>query len=98
MISRIIQTAVRIILDIMRKPNPIIVLSYIQNSKRYKERFAVKRLVRLKTAAGHFCCSVIFAALKWLRHQHPIIFFSTTPSNNSRYSANRMSQLPDIET
>ena len=83
---------------IMREPNPIIVLLYIQNSDRCKKRFAVKRLVRLtfQTAAGHFCCFVIFAALKRLRHQRPIIFF-TAPSNNSRYSAEMMPRLPDIE-
>ena len=84
----------------MRKPSSIIVLLYIQKSDRYKERLAVKRLVRLtfQTAAGHFCCFVIFAALRWLRHQRPIIFvFWTAPSNNSRYFAEMMSRLPDIE-
>ena len=53
------------ILDSMGKPNPIIVLLYIQNSDRCKKRFAVKRLVRLtfQTAAGHFRSFVIFADL-----------------------------------
>ena len=89
MISRIIQTAVWIILDFMQKPNPIIVLLYIQNSDQCKKRFAVKRLMRLslQTATGYFCCFVIFAALRWLRHQRPIIFCWTAQSNNSRYSA-----------
>ena len=64
------------ILDIMRKPNSILVLLYIQNSDRCKKRFAIKRLVRLtfQTTAGHFCCFVIFTALRWLRHQRPVIF------------------------
>ena len=75
-LRRITLTEVWVILDIMRKCNPIIVLLYIQNSDRCKKRFAVKRLVRLnfQTAAGHFCCFVIVAALRWLRHQRPIIF------------------------
>ena len=92
-------TLVWIILDIMRKPNPIIVLLYIQNSDRCKKRFTVKRLERLtfQTAAGHFRCFIIFVALWWLRHQCPIIFFWTAPSNNSRYSAEMMSRFPDIE-
>ena len=92
-------TEVWIILDIMRKPNPIIVLLYIQNSDRCKKIFAVKRLVRLtfQTAADHFCCFVIFTALRWLRHQRPIIFFWAAPSNNSRYSAEMMSRLPNID-
>ena len=74
-LRRITLTLVWIILDIMRKPNPIIVLLYIQNSDRCKKRFAVKRLVWLtfQTAEGHFCCFVIFAASRWLRHQRPII-------------------------
>ena len=69
-------TEVLIILDILRKPNPIIVLLQIQNSNRCKKRFAVKRLVLLtfQTAASHFCCFVIFTALRWLRHQRPITF------------------------
>ena len=77
-------TEVWIILDIMRKPNPIIVLLYIENSDRCKKRFVVKRLVKLtfQTAADHFCCFVIFAA---------------APSNNSRYLAEMMSRLPGIE-
>ena len=89
-LRRIILTEVWIILHIMRKPNPIIVLLYIQNSDRYKKGCAVKRFVRLtfQTAAGHFCCFVIFAALRWFRHQHPIIFFFwIATSKNSRYSA-----------
>ena len=79
-------TEVWIILDIMRKQNPTIVLLYIQNSDRCKKRFAVKRLVRLtfQTAAGHFCRFLIFAALRWLSHQHPIIFFCTAPSNKEQ--------------
>ena len=76
-LRRITLTEVWIILDIMRKPNPIIVLLYIQNSDRCKKKFAVKRLGRLtfRTAARHFRCFVIFAALRLLRHQRPIIFF-----------------------
>ena len=60
-LRRITLTEVWIILDIMRKPNPIIVLLYIQNSDRCKKRFAVKRLVRLtfQIAAGHVCCFVV---------------------------------------
>ena len=41
-LRRITLTEVWIILDITRKPNPIIVLLYIQNSDRCKKRFAVK--------------------------------------------------------
>ena len=65
-----------LILDIMRKPNALFVLLYIHNSDRCKKRIVVKRLVRLafQTAAGHFCCFVIFATLKWLHHQCPIFF------------------------
>ena len=70
-------TEVWIILYIMRKPNPMIVLLYIQNNDRCKERFAVERFVPLpfQTEAGHFCCFVIFSALRWLRHQRPTTFF-----------------------
>ena len=101
-LRRITLTEVWIILDIMRKPNPIIVLLYIPNSDRRKEIFPVKRLVRFtfQTAAGYFCCFVVFAALSWLRPQRPIIFlcfFLTAPSNNSRHSAKVMLRLPDIE-
>ena len=78
-LRRITLTEFWIILDIMYKPSPIIVLLYIQSSDRCNKRFAVKRLVRLtfQTAAGHFCCFVIFAALKWWRHQRPIIFLNS---------------------
>ena len=67
-------TEVWIIPDTMRKPNPIIVLLYIQNSDRCKKRFSVKRLVCLtvQTARGHFCYFVTFALLRWLRHQRPV--------------------------
>ena len=97
-LRRITLTEVWIILGIMRKPNPMIAL-YIQNSDRCKERFAVKRLVRLtfRIAADHFCCFVIFLALRWLRHQRPTILFWTAPSHNSRYLAEKMSRLPDIK-
>ena len=76
-VRRITLTEVWIILDIVRKPNPIIVLLHIQNSDRCKKRFAVKRLVRLtfQTSAGHFCCFVILSALRWSRHERPIILF-----------------------
>ena len=115
MISRIIQTEVNvicrsrrqitlsevwIILDNMRKPNPIIVLLYIQNNHRCKKRFAVKILLRLtfRTVAGHFCCFVISTTLRWLRHQCPIIlFFWTAPSNFLQYSAEMMSRLSGNE-
>ena len=65
MISRFIPTEVTV------------VLLYIQNSDRCKKRFAVKRLVRLtfQATSGLFCCFVIFAVLKWLRHLRPIILF-----------------------
>ena len=85
-------------IELGRKPNPIIVLLHIQNSGRCKKRFAIKRLVRLtfQTAAGHFCCFVIFAALR-LCHQRPIIFFWSAQSNNSRYLAEMISRLPDVQ-
>ena len=90
-IRQITLTSVWIILDIMCQPNPIIVLLFIQNSDRCKKRFAIKRLGRLnfQTAAGHF---VIFAALRWLRHQRPIIYFL-----DISYLAEMISWLRDIE-
>ena len=81
MISRIIQTEV----------NPIIVLFCIQNRDRYKKTFAVKRLVQLtfQTAAGHFCCFEIFAALRWLYHQRPMISFLDSSGNDVMTSEHR---------
>ena len=70
-LRKIILTEVWIILDIMRKRNQIIFLLYIQNSGRWKKRFAV--------------------------NSRSMIFFWTASSNNSLYSAEMMSRLPDIE-
>ena len=76
-LRRITLTEIWIILDIMRKLNPIIVILYIQNSDRCKKRFAVGTLMRLtfQTAAPQFFCFVILAALRYVRHQCRIIFF-----------------------
>ena len=76
-LRRITLTEIWIILDNMRKPNPIIVL-HIENSDRCQKRFVVKIFVRLifKTAVGHFCCFVIFATLRWFHHQRPVIFLA----------------------
>ena len=70
-LKRIALTEVWIILDIMRKPNIIIVLLCTQNSDRYKKRFAVKRLVRLtfETVVSHFW------SLEVVTSSGPIIFF-----------------------
>ena len=88
-LRRITVTEVWMILDIMRKWNPVVALLYIQNGDRCKKRFAV-----IWT-----CYFVIFGAFRWLRHQRPIIFFFflRIPSNNSRYSTEMMSRLLDIE-
>ena len=71
MISRIIQTEVnvicnidrgQIILDIMRKPNPIIVLLYIQNSHtKMQEKYGSKKTHAINLAK--FCYFVIFGHL-----------------------------------
>ena len=65
-LRRITLTVVWIILDIMGKPNPIIVLLYIQKREICKKRFAVKRLVRLtfQTAAGNFFLFCNFRGLE----------------------------------
>ena len=75
-LRRITLTEVWIIRDIMREPKSNVLL-YIKNSSKCKKKFAVKKLVRLtfEITVGNFCCFVYFAALRWLRHQSPIILF-----------------------
>ena len=92
MISRIIQTEVNVrritltevwlTLDIMRKPNPIIVLLYIQNSHTKMQAKCGSNAINL----AKFCYFVIFARFEVVTSSASNNFFFTPPSNNSQYS------------
>ena len=98
-LRRITLTEVGIILDIMRKPNPIIVLLYIQNSDRCKKRFVVKtRVINFPNCCEPFLLFCNFRGLEVVTSSASNnFFFWTAPSNNSRYSAEMIPRLPDIE-
>ena len=90
-------TEVWIILDIMRKPNPIIVLLYIQNSQtKMQAKCGSKKTHAINLAK--FCYFVIFARFEVVTSSASNnILFWTPPSNNSQYSTEMTPQLPDIE-
>ena len=83
-------------LDIMRKPNPIIVLLYIQNSH-------TKMQVKCDSEKSHainlekFCHFVVFARFEAVTSSASNNFFWTPPSNNSQYLTEMTPQLSDIE-
>ena len=94
-LRRITLTEVWIILDIMRKLNPIIVLLYIQNSHtKMQAKCGSKKTHAINLAK---CCYfVIFARFEVVTSSASNnSFFWTPPSNNSQYSTEMTPQLPD---
>ena len=91
-------TEVWIILDVMRKRNPIIVLLYIQNSQTMVQTKCGSKEAHAINLAK-FCYFVIFARFEVVRSSASNNYFLDylRPINNSQYSTEMTPQLPDIE-
>ena len=89
-------TEIWIILDIMRKPNPIIVLLYIQNSHtKMQANCGSKKTCAIDFAKFYYF--VIFARFEVVTINNIFFLDTVPPCNNSQYSTEMTPQLPDIE-